>query len=43
MSQKRVNIAIVGLGFGAEFIPIYRRHLYAHPAARKPGNSTNAG
>ena len=21
-----INIAIVGLGFGAEFIPIYQRH-----------------
>ncbi len=27
--QKKINIAIVGLGFGAEFIPIYQ----AHPAA----------
>ena len=30
---KKVNVAIVGLGFGAEFIPIYQRHpsasLYA--------------
>ncbi|MCI0705615.1 MAG: Gfo/Idh/MocA family oxidoreductase, partial [Planctomycetia bacterium] len=26
MSQKRVRIAIVGLGFGAEFIPIYKAH-----------------
>ena len=25
MSDK-INIAIVGLGFGAEFIPIYQRH-----------------
>ena len=24
--QKKINIAIVGLGFGAEFIPIYQRH-----------------
>ena len=29
MSQRRVNIAIVGLGFGAEFIPIYQRHPQA--------------
>lgn len=29
MSKKKVNIAIVGLGFGAEFIPIYQ----AHPGA----------
>ena len=24
--SKRINIAIVGLGFGAEFIPIYQKH-----------------
>ncbi|MDP5140707.1 MAG: Gfo/Idh/MocA family oxidoreductase, partial [Spirosomaceae bacterium] len=22
----KINIAIIGLGFGAEFIPIYQRH-----------------
>jgi predicted dehydrogenase len=26
MSDKKINMAIVGLGFGAEFIPIYQRH-----------------
>lgn len=26
MSTEKVKIAIVGLGFGAEFIPIYQRH-----------------
>ncbi len=26
MPQKRVRVAIVGLGFGAEFIPIYQAH-----------------
>ncbi len=26
MSQKKLNIAIVGLGFGKEFIPIYQHH-----------------
>lgn len=26
MSKKKINIAIVGLGFGAEFIPIYQEH-----------------
>ena len=26
MSNRKVNVAIVGLGFGAEFIPIYQRH-----------------
>ncbi len=28
--QKKINIAIVGLGFGAEFIPIYQRHPSAN-------------
>ena len=26
MSKDKVNVAIVGLGFGAQFIPIYKRH-----------------
>src|SRR2546425_1886250 len=26
MSNRKINVAIVGLGFGAEFIPIYQRH-----------------
>ena len=26
MSKKPINVAIVGLGFGAEFIPIYQKH-----------------
>lgn len=30
MSQDKVNIAIVGLGFGAEFIPIYQQHPNAN-------------
>ena len=30
MSQGKVNIAIVGLGFGSEFIPIYQRHPNAN-------------
>ncbi len=30
VSQKQVKIAIVGLGFGAEFIPIYQRHPQAN-------------
>jgi len=28
--QKKINVAIVGLGFGAEFIPIYQRHPQAN-------------
>ncbi len=30
MSNKTINVAIVGLGFGAEFIPIYQRHPNAN-------------
>lgn len=30
MADKKVNIAIVGLGFGAEFIPIYQKHPNAN-------------
>jgi predicted dehydrogenase len=26
MSEKKLNVAIIGLGFGAEFIPIYQYH-----------------
>src|SRR4051794_1337550 len=31
--MKKINIAIVGLGFGAEFIPIYQRHPNANLVA----------
>ncbi|MEX0928020.1 MAG: Gfo/Idh/MocA family oxidoreductase [Balneolales bacterium] len=30
MADKKINIAITGLGFGAEFIPIYQNHPGAH-------------
>ena len=30
MPAKKINVAIVGLGFGAEFIPIYQRHPNAN-------------
>ena len=30
MSKRKTNIAIIGLGFGAEFIPIYQRHPEAN-------------
>ncbi|MFN5461409.1 MAG: Gfo/Idh/MocA family oxidoreductase [Bacteroidota bacterium] len=30
MNTKRLNIAIIGLGFGAEFIPIYQKYPHAH-------------
>jgi predicted dehydrogenase len=29
-ADKKVNVAIIGLGFGAEFIPIYQNHPHAH-------------
>src|SRR5215831_14314387 len=28
-SDKKIRVAIVGLGFGAEFIPIYQKHPHA--------------
>lgn len=30
MTANKINIAIIGLGFGAEFIPIYQRHPNAN-------------
>ncbi len=30
MSDRKINVAIVGLGFGAEFIPIYQAHPNAN-------------
>lgn len=33
MSQKKINVAIIGLGFGAEFIPIYQKHPNANIVA----------
>ena len=30
MDNKMVNVAIIGLGFGTQFIPIYKRHPNAH-------------
>ncbi|MBI1374701.1 MAG: gfo/Idh/MocA family oxidoreductase [Phycisphaera sp.] len=33
MSDKQFNVAMVGLGFGAEFIPIYQAHPNGHVAA----------
>jgi len=30
MAEKKINVAIVGLGFGAEFIPIYQHHPHTH-------------
>ncbi len=33
MSKNRFNVAMVGLGFGAEFIPIYKKHPNAQVVA----------
>lgn len=33
MSKKPLNVAMVGLGFGSEFIPIYQRHPEANVIA----------
>ena len=33
MSEKKLRIAIVGLGFGAEFIPIFQKHPRAELVA----------
>jgi predicted dehydrogenase len=33
MSTKKIRVAMVGLGFGAEFIPIYQKHPLAEIAA----------
>jgi predicted dehydrogenase len=33
MSNDKINVAIVGLGFGKEFIPIYQNHPRTHMAA----------
>jgi len=40
MSNKKINIAIVGLGFGAEFIPIYQKHPNANLVAISQRNAT---
>ena len=44
MSQKKINIAIIGLGFGSEFIPIYQNHPQAnmHAVANATKKNLNA-
>src|SRR5690349_745619 len=32
LTKAKLRVAIVGLGFGAEFIPIYQRHPHAELA-----------
>ena len=39
--MKKINIALVGLGFGSEFIPIYQRHPYANMYAICQRNEEN--
>ena len=39
--DKQINVAIVGLGFGAEFIPIYQRHKNANMYAICQRNEEN--
>ena len=39
MSKKKINMAIIGLGFGAEFIPIYQKHPYSNMYAVCQRNS----
>ena len=31
--SKKIRVAIIGLGFGAEFIPIYQKHPNAEMSA----------
>jgi predicted dehydrogenase len=38
--SKKINVAIVGLGFGAEFIPIYQKHPHANMYAICQRNRT---
>ena len=30
MSARKINVAIVGLGFGAEFIPLWQKHPHSN-------------
>ena len=32
--SRKFNVAMIGLGFGAEFIPIYQSHPNAHEIGR---------
>lgn len=44
MTKRKLNIALVGLGFGAEFIPIYQRHPHAnlHAVCQRTRKKLNA-
>jgi predicted dehydrogenase len=41
MARKKVNMAIIGLGFGAEFIPIYQKHADVNMYAICQRNTEN--
>ncbi len=43
MNQKSVNVAIIGLGFGSEFIPIYQNHPNANMYAICQRNAERLG
>ena len=43
MSDQQFRAAIVGLGFGAEFIPIYQRHPNAEMTAICQRSTGQAG
>jgi predicted dehydrogenase len=43
MGGKKINMAIVGLGFGAEFIPIYQKHANANLYAICQRNQSRLG
>ena len=43
MSTKKINIALAGLGFGAEFIPIYQAHPNANLVAVNQRDSKKLG
>lgn len=40
MADKKINIAVIGLGFGAEFLPIYKKHPHANIMAICQRNKT---
>ncbi len=41
MSKRKINIAVVGLGFGAEFIPIWQKHPHTDCMAICQRNEEN--
>ena len=43
MNDRKVKVAIIGLGFGAEFIPIYQKHPNAdmHAICQRTDSNMN--